>query len=347
MQRLIFAAMMLLLGLAAATAQIYDTPSDTLADRRVIISLNERAPLVPAEDVIVPPALQKGDLVAIVTPAGEAHGYDFNRIARVIEAQGFRTMIAPHAAARNGYYGGTADQRGSDLEAALLNPEVKAIICSRGGYGAVHLLDRLDRLPLRDNAKWLVGFSDISALHALMNRHGIASIHGPMGVNMKSESNPTPSVQTLFDILKGQHPTYTIDAHRLNREGYTIGTLVGGNLAVTDGLVGTPYNVIRPGTVLFIEDVAEPVYKVERMLYRLKLNGVLGQLAGLIVGDFTEAGPDDNYRSMEAMIREMVKDYDYPVAFGVPAGHARVNVPLMFGCPVLLDVSEEGTTITQ
>ncbi len=330
-----------------SAAQIYETPSDTLTDRRVTVSLNPRAPLLPPEGLIVPASLHEGDLVAIVTPAGDAHNYDFERMARVIESQGFRAWIGPNAAKRSGSYGGTAEQRYADLEAALLNPEVKAIICSRGGYGAVHLLERLDGLPLRENAKWIVGFSDISALHALMARHGIASLHGPMGVNLKNENQLTPSVQTMFDILRGEHPTYTVDAHKYNREGYTIGTLVGGNLAVIDGLAATPFNVMKPGTVLFIEDVAEPVYKIERMLYRLKLSGVLGQLAGLVIGDFTETAGDENYRSMEAMIRDMVKDYDYPVAFGFPAGHARVNMPLMLGCPVLLDVSADGTMIVQ
>ena len=345
--RIVYGLLSLLGTSLTVSAQIYETPSDTLNDRRITISLNDRAPLLADDNVVVPPRLREGDLVAIVTPAGDAHNYDYEKMVRVIESQGLRAYVGQNANRRHGSYGGTDEQRYSDLEAALLNPDVKAIICSRGGYGAVHLLDRLDKLPLRENAKWLVGFSDISALHALMNRHGIVSLHGPMGVNLKNENQLTPSVQTMFDVLKGAHPTYTVDAHRYNREGYTIGTLVGGNLAVIDGLVGTPFDVITPGTVLFIEDVGEPIYKIERMLYRLKLSGVLGQLAGLIVGDFTETSGDENYRSMEAMIRDMVKDYDYPVAFGMPAGHARVNVALLLGSPVLLDVSGEGTTIVQ
>lgn len=330
-----------------ASAQIYETPSDTLEDRRVTISLNSRAPLIAGEGMIVPESLKRGDLVAVVTPAGDAHNYDFEAIARAIEGQGFRVRLGENVAGKHGCFGGAEEQRYNDLRDALLDPEVKAIICSRGGYGAVHLLDRLDRLPLRDNPKWIVGFSDISALHALINRHGIASIHGPMGVNMKNGKPLTPSVKTMFDLLKGEHPTYTVDRHRFNREGYTIGKLVGGNLSVIDGLIGTPYDVIKPGTVLFIEDVGEPIYKIERMLYRLKLNGVLGQLAGLIVGDFKEMSPDESYHSTESMIRDMVREYDYPVAFGMPAGHARVNVPMILGCPVMLDVSEDCTTIVQ
>lgn len=324
------------------------TLTDTLTDRRVTMYLSDRMPMIPAGQLIIPPALKEGDLIAIVTPSSDAPHANFSQMVDVIEDQGFRAYIGPHARGHYGTYAGTARQRYEDLRDALMNPEVKAIICTRGGYGAVHLLADLDTLPLRDNPKWIVGFSDISALHSLMNSHGVASLHGPMGVNLRYHGDDiSPSCQAMFDILSGSHPTYEIDPHRFNREGTTTGQLVGGNLAVIDGLVSTPFDVLKPGTVLFIEDVAEPVYKIERQLYKLKLSGVLENLAGLIVGDFTETEGDANYRSMETMIRDMVKDYDYPVAFGVPAGHARVNIPLILGAPILMDVTEEGTLLYQ
>lgn len=322
--------------------------TDTLDDRRVTMYLNERAPMIEPGELIIPPALVEGDLIAIVTPSSDAPNANFDRMVEIIEQQGFRAYIGSHAQGHYGTYSGTARQRFEDLRDALMNPEVKAIICTRGGYGAVHLLADLDTLPLRDNPKWIVGFSDISALHALMNSHGVASLHGPMGINLRYHGDDiSASCQAMFDILSGSHPTYEIEPHRFNREGTTTGRLVGGNLAVIDGLVSTPFDVLKPGTVLFIEDVAEPVYKIERQLYKLKLNGVLENLAGLIVGDFTETEGDANYRSMETMIHEMVKDYDYPVAFGVPAGHARVNIPLILGSPILMDVSDDGTLLYQ
>lgn len=334
--------------LCASTAVHAQVDCDTLTDRRVSMIVSDRPALFKYDDMIVPDPLKEGDLIAIVTPASAASHCDYNRMVSIIESMGYRAYVAPHAKGHHGSYSGTVEDRLSDLTDALTNPEVKAIICTRGGYGAVHLLDKLDELPIADNAKWMVGFSDISALHALMARHGVASLHGPMGVNLKYHDEAlSPSCQALFAILEGMHLTYEINPNPLNRQGETMGRLVGGNLAVLDGLIGTRFDVIKPGTVLFIEDVAEPVYKIERQLYRLKLSGVLENLAGLIVGDFTETTGDENYRAMEVMIRDMVKDYDYPVAFGVPAGHARVNIPLILGSPVMLEVTDEGTIITQ
>lgn len=325
-----------------------DEQCDTLTDRRVTMYLSDRPSIIESETMITPDPLEEGDLIAIVTPASAASHYDYDTMVRIIESMGYKAYVGPHAKGHRGSYSGSDENRLADLTDALTNPDVRAIICTRGGYGAVHLLEDLDRLPIADDPKWIVGFSDISALHALMARHGVVSLHGPMGCNLKYHGGElSPSCQAMFDILAGRRATYEIQSHSLNRNGESMGRLVGGNLAVLDGLISTPFDVIRPGTILFIEDVAEPIYKIERQLYRLKLSGVLENLAGLIVGDFTETSGDENYRTMEAMISDMVKDYDYPVAFGVPAGHARVNIPLLLGSPVMLEVSDEGTVITQ
>lgn len=322
---------------------------DTLTEHGVTMILTAAGHPVADPDggMTVPPPLKDGDIVAVVSPSGEAHDTDFQAITRTLEDQGWRVRIGEHAAGRNGTYSGSRQQRLSDLSAALTDPEVKAVICTRGGYGAVHLLEDLAELPLSDNPKWLVGFSDISALHALMNSNGIASIHGPMGINMTSPEHISNSCRALFDILKGYGMKYEVDTHPYNRNGVVEATLTGGNLAVIDGLASTPFDCFRPGSVLFIEDVSEPIYKIERMLYRLKLSGVLDMLGGLIVGAFTDVAPDHNYASMECMIRDMVAEYDFPVAFGIPAGHVKVNVPLILGAPVRLEVTDRATVITQ
>jgi len=330
--------------LTAASDAAAQEMCDTLVDKRVTMYISARPPMLPADNAIIPEPLENGDLIAIVSPASESANSDFCQMVDIIESEGFQAYVSPHAEGRNGYYSGTVEERLSDLTDAILNPDVKAIICTRGGYGAVHLLAGLDSLPIRDNPKWLVGFSDISALHAIMAHHGIASIHGPMGINLKlHDGEPSPSCRALFGILKGHHATYEIEPHPYNRTGETYGQLAGGNLAVINGLISTPFDVIKPGSILFIEDVAEPVYKIERQLYQLKLNGILENLAGLIVGDFTET----DEQAMEAMIHEMVAGYDYPVAFGVPAGHARVNIPLVLGAPIMMEVTDEGTTLIQ
>lgn len=297
--------------------------------------------------LIIPPALKEGDKIAIVSPAGISRAQNVYNALPVLQELGWEPYTSKHAFSRHGTYSGTDDERYADLEEALLDPEVKAILCSRGGYGAVHLLERLDKLPLRENAKWIIGFSDISALHALMSRHGIASIHGPMARHIATHSGNDADSQALFGILQGKPQTFEIAPHPLNRPGEATAPLLGGNMAVLNGLIGTPFDMFKPGTILFIEDVSEPIYKIERMMYQLKLSGILEQLSGLIVGDFTEYSPDIDNESMESMIAGMVREYDYPVAFGVPFGHAKNIMPLVESIEATLTVTPEGVTISQ
>ena len=291
--------------------------------------------------VLVPRSLVRGDKVAFVAPAGIARAADIFLAVRAIEQQGWKPVVMPHALGRCGSSSGSVEERLDDFESALLDPEIRAIICARGGYGAIHLLDRLDRLPLRDDPKWLVGFSDISALHALMNRHRIASIHGPMAKYIAADGGCNPDFMALCRILRGEVPEYVIPGHPLNRVGSCEAPFAGGNMAVLGGLTGTPFDCFRPGMVLFIEDIAEPIYKIERQLYQLRMSGILPELSGLLVGAFTDYRPDANHASMEQMIRQMVEDYDYPVAFGIPAGHGGRSLPLIGSVRVKLHVGKD------
>lgn len=289
-----------------------------------------------------PASLKPGDTIAIVSPAGAVDPAKVEGAKTVLEQQGWKVEVLPHALGRHGNFSGTPQERYSDLEAALTDPSVRAILCSRGGYGVVHIMDRLNRLPLGADPKWIIGYSDISALHALMSTHGIASIHAPMaGQIMLGPSDPDTA--SIFAILRGEAPAYSFPSNPYDRPGIATGQLLGGNLAVLAELISTPYDIIRPGTILFIEDVAEPIYKIERILYQLRLSGVLGSLAGLLVGQFTEYRPDANYTDMETMIRDAVAPYSYPVAFGVPVGHVDHNIPLVEGANVTLKVSPSGT----
>lgn len=305
---------------------------------------------VPSQPLITPAPLQPGDRIAILSPAGAPRPQDVYNAIEVLRAEGWDPYLTPHALGRSGTFSGTPEERLADLRGALTDSATRAIICTRGGYGAVHLLDSLDSLPFRDNAKWLVGFSDISALHALMHRHGIASIHGPMckhivAVDTTRADTTGIYARALFGLLRGEPMDYRIGAHPLNRAGRAEGTLVGGNLAVLQGLIDTPYDMLRPGTILFIEDIAEPVYKVERILWQLRMSGVLERLAGLIVGDFTDYEPDVNHDSMESMIASMVAGYGYPVAFGVPVGHGGRNLPLVEGAGVEFTVGDDSVVL--
>ena len=292
--------------------------------------------------VIVPDSLRQGDKVMIVTPSSGTDASTIDHAVERLRLDGYNPVVAPHAYDRHGSYGGSDRARFDDLRTAILDPEVKAIFCARGGYGAVHILEALDTLPIAENPKWIIGFSDISALHALWNKHGVASVHGPMCGPMGREHRGD-DVNAMMDMLRGEPLDYTFAAHPLNRRGSVTAPLAGGNMAVIDGLVGTSFDIIGPGDVLFIEDVAEPVYKIERQLYRLKLSGVLANLSGLIVGHFTDYRPDEDFSSMERMIADMVAEYDYPVAFGIPVGHSSPNMPLVEGVEVNFHVADDGS----
>ena len=296
--------------------------------------------------LIIPPPLQPGSRIAIVSPAGRARPDDVASAVTLLATEGFEPVVMPHAMGVSGSFSATTDHRLADLSNALLSDEIDAVICTRGGYGAVHLLDRLDSLPLRRSAKWLVGFSDITALHGLLAHHGIASIHGPMAKHISANGGKNPDFRHLLDILKGIPPTYRIPPHPLNRPGKAGAPLAGGNLAVASSLTATRFDMLRPGSILFIEDIAEPIYKVERMLYQLQLSGVLPSLAALLVGSFTNYPPDINHPDMGSMIRQMVDKYDYPVAFGLPAGHGPRALPLVLSAPTSVTVDpSDGLTI--
>lgn len=288
--------------------------------------------------LIFPAPLKRGDTIAICSPAGKIDSKVVYEAEQALIDQGWKVRIMPHALGENGYFSGTADERFSDLRDAFMDPEVRAIICSRGGYGVVHILNRLNELPLEKDPKWVVGFSDISALHALMNAKGIASIHSNMCAAIR-KGPEDPDTATLFAVLRGEKPVHIFENHPLDRPGIATGTLIGGNLAVIADLINTPYNLIQPDTILFIEDVSEPVYKIERILYQLRLSGVLDKIKGMVIGQFTDYKPDANWPDMETMIAAALKDYNFPVAFNVPIGHVDHNVPLIESAKVTLKVN--------
>lgn len=290
-------------------------------------------------DIIFPTPLKPGDTIAIASPAGPIDPHKVEGACHVLEKHGWNVRIMPHALGRHGNYAASADDRLNDMRTALTDPSIRAIIASRGGYGVVHILEDLDKINLRDDPKWIVGFSDISALHAYATRHRVASIHASMtGHIMLGESDPDNTA--LFKILEGQKPSFTFDALTSHdRLGSASGRIIGGNLAVLADLINTRFDIFEPDTILFIEDVAEPIYKIERILYQLRIADILPRLAGLIVGQFTEYRPDKSYNDMNDMIRDMVAPYNYPVAFNAPIGHVDHNIPVIENARVTLKVT--------
>lgn len=294
-------------------------------------------------EFISPPLLHEGDLVAILAPASAVDAQLVNGAAKAFRDRGFRVEIFPSAFGRCGSYSGSVDERLADFRAVLANSDIKAILCARGGYGCVQLLADIQPRPV-----WLIGFSDVSAFHALWLRSGIRSIHSPMAKELAVAQCPGDEANIrLFELLRtGTFAPVCWPYTPLNRLGEASGILMGGNLAVLDGLISTPYNIMgEPGSILFIEDVAEPIYKVERMLYRLRLNGTFDRIAALIVGQFTEYAPDRNGESMEDMIARMTADYEFPVVFNAPIGHVPLNLPLLQGAHVTLKAGPEQTIL--
>lgn len=294
-------------------------------------------PVAPAP-LIIPDALKPGDTIAICSPAGPVSAAKVHAAEQILRSCGYNVRIAPHALGQHGNYSGSADERYSDFAQALTDPSVKAILCSRGGYGVVHIMERLADIDLRANAKWVIGFSDISAMHALLSSRGIASVHSPMAAHI-ARGAEDPDTARLLGIMQGLREPVSFDPHPLDRPGTAHGTLLGGNLAVLADLINTPYDILQPDTILFIEDVAEPIYKIERIMYQLRIANILPRLKGLIVGQFTEYKPDASYHSMEQMIYDMTAPYSYPIAFGVPVGHVDHNIPLIESAKVTLKVT--------
>lgn len=308
-------------------------------------------------DCIIPDTLKEGDVVAIVSPATIVKEDYIDGASEFLRSEGLTPRVMPHAKGPScGSYAASDADRLADIESAFRDPDVKAILCARGGYGCNQLLEGLGADLLRDNPKWLIGFSDVSALHALSARAGVVSLHAPMAKHLATLGPDQYCTRSLMRIItEGLPIEYIVPYHSLNRIGEAEGILIGGNLAVINGLADTPYDPFRIAEekgeghpILFIEDISEAIYAVERMLVRLHLGGRLNTLGGLVVGSFTEYKPDRNHADMESMISDVLTRYGYefPVAFGFPAGHTDDNLPLALGAHARLSVTKDSTVLT-
>lgn len=305
--------------------------------------------LAPGVAGVIPPSLKPGDRVAIVSPASRIDGSLIDSAVEVLVAEGYNPVVGEHARGSFGSYSADRAGRLADLRDAISDDGIRAVICSRGGYGAVHLLDELDGIDARFFSKWLVGFSDVTALHALWLRKGYASLHGAMAKYI-GRRDQFPCFRDEMSMLAWDGDRSRFDRHYaphpFNRQGECRGRVVGGNLAVLGGIIGTPFDPIRPGDILFVEDIAEPIYKVERILWQLRLRGVFARLSGLIVGQFTEYHPSADHPDMETMICRFAAEYGFPVAYGIPSGHVEDNAPLLMGAEAHLQVDASGVCLS-
>lgn len=298
-----------------------------------------------------PPFLQKGDTIALTCPAGYMPREKAATCINTLTKWGYNVLVGKTLGSNSGnYFSGTVQERQEELQAMLDAPEVKAILCARGGYGTTHLVDQLDFTLFRKNPKWLIGFSDITVLHGHINRkYKIATLHAPMAGAFNHSGFRSKYVLSLKHALEGVPSSYTCRPFKLNQPGKAEGELVGGNLALIAHLIGTPSMFDTRNKILFIEDVGEQLYNIERMLVQIKRSGHLDHLAGLIFGGFTDTKETDRPfgKSIDRLLSDLVPQAGYPVCFHFPVSHATKNVALKVGVRHRLTVDKRLVTLNE
>ena len=295
------------------------------------------------------PFLKTGDTIGIAATARKISAEEIEPAIKTLESWGLKVICSASLFETSNQFAGNDMQRATGFQELLDNPEVKAIICARGGYGTVRIIDMLDWSAFSINPKWIIGYSDITVLHNhLHTKLGIPSIHGTMPINMLPDKADKDSIESLRRILFGEKSeAISTQSHPFNKEGTANAILIGGNLSVIYSLLGSASDIDTSGKILFLEDLDEYLYHIDRMMMNLKRNGKLHQLAGLVVGGMSDM--KDNTvpfgSTAEEIIASHVAGADYPVCFAFPAGHEKRNLPLMLGTHYRFSVAESGATL--
>lgn len=291
--------------------------------------------------MLIPDKLQKGDTVAIIATARKISKEEIRPAKQLLETWGFNVILGENLFQQDHQFAGTITQRSSDLQKMINNSSVKAIFCARGGYGSIQIIDAVDFSPLQLHPKWIVGYSDITVLHSHLHQLGIASLHASMPINFPANS---PScLDSLYDAITGRKYTISCDAHPLNRLGEVEGEIIGGNLSVLFSILGSKSDINTDGKILFLEDLDEYLYHIDRMMINLKRNGKLDLLKALIVGGMTQM--KDNAipfgKTAEEIIFNYIQEFSYPVCFHFPAGHQANNQAVPFGLTTQLKIAPD------
>lgn len=294
-----------------------------------------------------PQNLVSGDTLAIISTARKIDVAQIETIEQLLNDWGFRVKWGNSIRREYHQFCGTDEERARDLQEAINDEEVKGILCFRGGYGTIRVLDKVDFSNLIQHPKWIVGYSDVTALHGLLNNLGLASVHGTMPVNFATNSEE--ALISLNNVLLGKSNEYHFAGHELNRIGDARGELIGGNLSMIYSIAATPYDYNFEGKILFIEDLDEYLYHIDRMMQNLKHRGVLSKLSGLMVGGMTSM--NDNTIpfgfNAEEIISQAVADYNYPLCFNFPAGHIDDNRALVIGKECVVSISGQEVVFKQ
>lgn len=301
--------------------------------------------------VKIPPYLQAGDTIGMVCPAGYMAPERFQTCIDTLETWGYAVKTGKTLKSSSvNYFSGTDEERLADFQEMLDDDSVKAILCARGGYGVGRIIDDIDFKKFKKDPKWIIGFSDITILHSHIYRnYKISTLHAPMAGAFNDEGFNDPYVQSLKNVLEGKKIRYEIPAHERNKKGEAVGELIGGNLSLMAHLTGTPSDAKFKGRILFLEDVGEQLYNIDRMLHQLKRSGKLEKLAGLIIGGFTDTKDTERPFGQTAheIIANIINEYDYPVCYDFPVSHERENYALKVGIGYKLKVGKGKVTLEE
>jgi len=323
-----------------------------------LLAIGAAGPVLAASKIplIVPPYLRPGDTIGITCPSGDITAKEIEPAVQLIESWGFRVKIGETVGKKDFIFGGTDDERAADFQKMLRDPELGAILCARGGYGAVHIIDQLDFSPLSHHPKWIIGFSDVTVLLCHLHTNlNLASIHSKMCNSFPDDWSKAEPVQvdcilSIRRALSGDKMEYSAIPNPLNRPGYAEAPIVGGNLKTIESLAGTVSDIDTAGKILFVEDTGEYLYSIDRMFWHLQRTGRLDRLAGLIVGGF-RVKPDDpgeEYgHSVYEIVNARVKPFSYPVCFDFPVGHQKDNYALKYGMPHVFEVKPDSVALRE
>ena len=301
-------------------------------------------------EMIQPKFLKAGDTLAIVAPSGilKNRQSEVNQAIDLLKGWGLHVVIGKNVFSKDDHFAGTDEQRCEDLQGAMDDPKISAIWCARGGYGTVRILDKLDYTKFRQNPKWLIGYSDITALHNQFHNNGFQSLHGLMCVSLTKDLNEIKeSVSTFKSTIFGKPVNYTLVGSQYNRVGESSGQLVGGNLTILHTMLGSETSIDTSGKILFIEEIGEYKYHIDRMLQSLKRAGYFENLKGLLVGDMSKMRKNTTLwgTSVEQLILEALSEYDFPIAFNMPAGHEKDNRSMILGKTIELKVEKNISSV--
>lgn len=300
--------------------------------------------------LIQPPFLKAGDTVAIVAPSGVLNNRndEVARAKKLLESWQLKVVVGEHVFSKDNHFAGTDQERCKDFQDALDNPNIKAIWSARGGYGTVRILDKLDYTKFLKQPKWIIGYSDITALHNQVHNLGVQSLHAIMCVSLpKDLSEIEYSIETFKSALFGNPKNYDLEYSKYNRLGNASGPLVGGNLTILHTMLGSKESIDTSGKILFIEEIGEYKYHIDRMLQSMKRAGYFDNLNGLIVGDMSRMRKNTTLwgTSIEQLIIDALSEYNFPIAFNMPAGHEDKNLAMTLGMTVKLKVEGDKSLI--